>query len=109
MSIRHMLVKIYKALLKDGLQNNKLQLLTPAGVVCGNIEPNHDDIGQCIMEKKNEAINDCQTEQKNTQVVLTESFITLYDAVLIQGNSQVRFYSIDIIIDDIIGITIGNI
>lgn len=89
--------------------NNKIQLITSAGVFYGNLKPDTKNIGQRIISAKNEAISTIVNEHSSDKIDMSDLFVTLYDATLFQGGNQVRFNAVDILIDSIIGISIGQI
>jgi hypothetical protein len=101
------IIESYKAVLKtESLKQNKLQVITAAGIFFGDINADEQNIGHVCFESLDNAINEfCKkSEIKN----LTKTYITLYNVELLQNGGKINMSAVNIFIDDIIGISIGN-
>ena len=101
------ILNAYKTVLNnEGFKENKLHVITAAGIFCGNVNSDDKNVSQLIFEGINKSLNSASDEVgiKN----LTKSFITLYDVELLQNGCKICMQSVNIFIDDIIGLSIGK-
>lgn len=97
----------YRALLKnEDLKHNKIQVVTAAGIFYGDIKAEEQDKGHLLFELINKSINDICDENKIEKI--DDTYITLYNVELLQNGGKIKMHAINIFIDDIIGISIGN-
>ncbi len=101
------IIESYKAVLKtEGLKHNKLQIITAAGVFFGDINADEQNIGHICFESLDKAIDEfCKKSEIEN---LTKTYITLYNVELLQNGGNIKMSAVNIFIDDIIGISIGN-
>lgn len=101
------ILNAYKTVLNNEcFKENKLHVITAAGIFCGNVNSDDKNVSQLIFEGINKSLSSASDEVgiKN----LTKSFLTLYDVELLQNGCKVSMQSVNIFIDDIIGLSIGK-
>ena len=98
----------------EGLENNKLTLVTAAGIIIGTpvLDSPDADANVELLKKANKTIAEKYRQDNNIDTYKpldgNDGLLMLKDVTLIDGQTRNNFNFLNIFFDQIIAVTIGN-